>query len=257
MKLLLGLALGYAGFLASQTLALATPVPTPNHNMATLSQKVYFNPPPPPKDPAPGGRVLGGAKRGSCPQVKQDLTALVPFTQEPPSVTNVWGLTTASHPTFWFYVPYSQNVNLPAMFVLQDQESNLIYQKAIATPTNPGIISVSLSADAPALAVNQQYRWFLTFSCDKQEQSPPVYVEGVVKRVNLSQEITQQLQTATPSQQFAIYAQNGIWHEALTTLAKMRQKKPLDTALQTQWQDLLVSIRLGDVATEPILSDKH
>lgn len=255
MKLLLGLALGYAGFFASQTLTLATPVVTTHHSMATLSQKVYFNPPPPPKDPPPGGRVLGGATRGSCPQVKLDLTALVPFTQEPHSVTNVWSLTTAAHPTFWFYVPYSQNVS-PAMFVLQDQNSNQIYEKAIAPPTNPGIISVSLPVDAPKLAVNQQYRWFLTFSCDTAKQSPPVYVEGVIKRVNLSSEITKQLQTATPLQQFAIYSQNGIWHEALTTLAKLRQKNPEDTALKTQWQDLLVSIHLGDVATEPIVLDK-
>lgn len=256
MKLLVGLALGYASFLASQTLTLATPLEATTYSMATLSQKVYFNPPPPPKEPPPGGRVIGGATRGSCPQVKQNLTALVPFTQEPPSVTNVWSLTTAAHPTFWFYVPYSQNVTSPAMFVLQDENANPIYEKAIAPPTKPGVMSVSLPADAPKLAVNQQYRWFLSFSCDSEKQSPPIYVEGVVKRVNLSQEITKQLQTATPQQQFAIYAQNGIWHEALTTLAKLRQKNPQDSALKTQWQDLLVSIHLGDVATEPMVLDK-
>ncbi|MCC5640521.1 DUF928 domain-containing protein [Nostoc sp. CHAB 5844] len=256
MRLLFGLTLGYAGFLASQTLALATPVPMASHNMKTISQQVNFNPPKPPADPPPGGRPWGGAKRGSCPQVKQDLTALVPFTQEPHSVTNVWALTTSAHPTFWFYVPYSQKANLPAKFVLQDQQSNEVYQQAIALPANPGIISVSLPANAPTLAVNQQYRWFLTFACEKQEQSPPVYVEGVVKRVSLRPEITKELQTATPLQQFAIYAQNGIWHEALTTLAKLRQEHPQDTALKTQWQDLLLSIRLGNVAAEPILLNK-
>ncbi|MBE9209990.1 DUF928 domain-containing protein [Nostoc sp. LEGE 06077] len=258
MRLLFGLTLAYAGFLTSQPLVLAaTPMPMASQNMNTVSQQVNFNPPKPPADPPPGGRVLGGAKRGSCPQVQQDLTALVPFTQESPSVTNVWSLTTSAHPTFWFYVPYSQNVNLPAMFVLQDQQSKDLYKQPIALPTHPGIMSISLPSNTPGLAVNQQYRWFLTVSCDKQEQSPPIYVEGVVKRVNLSREITQKLQTATPLQQFAIYARNGIWHEAITTLAQLRKENPQDQALKTQWQDLLANIRLGDVATEPILSDKH
>jgi hypothetical protein len=257
MKLLLGLALGYAGFLATQTLTLVTPVLASSDNMATASpQKARFNPPPPPKDPAPGGRVLGGATRGSCPKVQQDLTALVPFTQEPPSITNVWSLTTAAHPTFWFYIPYSQKDTIPAKFILQDQELNQVYQQAIALPNQPGIMSVSLPSDAPVLDVGKRYRWFLIFSCGKEGQAPLVYVEGVIKRVTLSPEITKQLQTATPLQKFAIYAENGIWHEALTTLAKLRQKNPQDTELETQWQDLLISIRLGDVATEPVLLDK-
>ncbi|MBD2301313.1 DUF928 domain-containing protein [Nostoc sp. FACHB-190] len=266
MKLPLGLTLGYVGVLASQTLALAatpkpmaTPIPMASHNMKTVSQTVNFNPPKPPADPPPGGRVLGGAKRGSCPQVKQDLTALVPYTKEPSSITNVWSLTTSPHPTFWFYVPYSQKDNLPSMFVLQEDQpqSKELYNQPIALPKNPGIISVTLPANAPKLAVNQRYRWFLTFACETKEPSPPIFVEGVVKRVNLSQATIKELQTATLLEQFAIYAQNGIWHEAITILATLRQENPQDSALNTQWQDLLASIRLNDVATEPILSDKH
>lgn len=251
MKLYLGLTLGYAVFLASQ-IAIATPVPTSGKS----AQKVSFSPPPPPKNPPPGGRVLGGAKRGSCPQVKTALTALVPFTQEPPSVTNVWALTTAAHPSFWFYVPYSQNLPYPVEFVLEDQQSKQIYRKAIALPNQPGIINISLPADTPSLAVDQQYRWFFTVYCDKAKQSPPIYVEGVIKRVNLNAAIAQQLQKAAPLQQFAIYAQHGIWHEALTTLAQLRQKNPQDATLETQWQDLLASIHLDNVAQEPILSAK-
>jgi hypothetical protein len=250
MKLYLKLALGFTVFLASQ-MAIATPVPTSK----SLSQKVNFSPPSPPKETPPGGRVVGGAKRGSCPQAKTDLTALVPFTQEP-TITNVWGLTTAAHPTFWFYVPYSNNLPYPVEFVLEDEKENQIYQKAIALPKQPGIISISLPTDSPSLAVDRQYRWFFIVYCDQDKQSPPVYVEGVVKRVNLEPAIAQTLQKATPLEQFAIYAKHGIWHEALTILAHLRQQNPEDTALKAQWQDLLASIRLGNVAKEPILSAK-
>lgn len=254
IKLFLVLALSYTGFLTNQTWGLATPAP-----IKTNPQTVSFSLPSPPPDPPPGGRVRGGARRDTCPQVKPELTALVPFTQEPPSVTNVWGLATKAHPTLWFYVPYTKALAYPTEFVLQDEESNPIYQQAIALPDKPGVISVSLPTNALPLTLSNQYRWFLTINCDQIKQSPPappIYVEGVIKRIKLNQATIEQLKTATPLQQVAIYAQNGIWHDALTTLAELRQQNPQDAALQTQWRDLLASIGLDDIAEEPIVSGK-
>ena len=259
MKPFLGLALGCTGFLSVQTLLLAKPVPLPPVRplgVATSAKTVSFVPPEIPTNPPPGGRARGGAKRGTCSLVKPELTALVPFTEQASSVVNVWGLTTEAHPTLLFYVPYSQNSAYPTEFVLQDQELNPIYQKAIALPNRPGVVSISLPNNAPQLEVNKQYRWFFTIYCDPEKQSPPIYVEGVIKRVNLNKAITQQLEKASPRQQSGIYAQNGIWHEALRTLVQLRQQNPQDVALETEWKNLLSSIRLDDIATEPILSEK-
>lgn len=263
MKLFFTLALGYTSFLASQSLVLATPAPfTSVHplkinssSIATTTPNVSFVPPPPPSSGRPGGRVRGGAKRGTCPNVKPELTALVPFTEEA-SITDVWGLTTEARPTLLFYVPYSQKDQYPTEFILQDQQSNPIYQKAIALPNRPGVISISLPADAPALALDQEYRWFLTIYCDPEKQSPPIYVEGVIKRVVLNAETTQQLKTASVLEKFAIYAKNGIWHEASVTLAQLRQQNPQDQAIETQWKNLLASIRLDDIAPQPIITSK-
>ncbi|MCG6137795.1 MAG: DUF928 domain-containing protein [Nostoc sp. LLA-1] len=251
VKLFLVLAFSYTGFVTYQTLSLATPAPT------HIAQAINFIPPPPPADPPPGGRLRGGARRDTCPAVKPELTALVPSNQEPPSVTNVWGLATETHPTFWFYMPYTKDVDYPTEFILQDEDLNPIYQQAIALPDQPGIISISLPSNAPPLALETRYRWFLTINCNQQKQSPPIYVEGVIKRIDLNQKITQELQTATPLQQVAIYAKNGIWHEALTTLAKLRRQKPQDATLKTQWRDFLNSIGLDDIAEEPILGEKN
>ncbi len=258
MKLSLPLALGYTAFLTSQSLVLAVPAPVPpTHSRETPAQTVRFSPPQPPPEPPPGGRVRGGARRNPlCLEVKPKLTALVPSTETTPSVINVWGLTTKANPTLWFYMPYTKDSAYPTEFVLQDQQSNPIYRQAIALPNQPGVISLSLPANAPPMDVNKQYRWFLTVYCDQQKQSPPVYVEGVIQRINLNAKITQQLQTAKPLQQSAIYAEHGVWHEALTTLAQLRQKDPQDTALKTAWRDLLTSVGLDDIVTKPILPQK-
>jgi hypothetical protein len=221
-----------------------------------FAQATTFNQPPIPPGPPPGGRVRGGAKRGElagCPLTKTDLTALVPFTKEANSVSNVWGETTVERPSWFFYVPYTKDSSYTVEFVLQDQDSNEVYKNAIALPDQPGVIRVSLPSTAPALAVDKQYRWFFSINCDKQENSPWTYVEGVIQRVNLSQATVKELETAEPLKRYAIYAQKGIWYEALTTLAELRQKNPQDAALQAEWQNLLDSIRLDDVAGKPIL----
>lgn len=255
MKLFLTLALSYTTFVASQTLLLATPAPLPSsRSVRTVAQTA---PPswPQPESGNPGGRVRGGAKRGTCPSVDPQLTALVPFTKEN-SVTNVWGLTTEANPIFWFYVPYTKDSAYPTEFVLQDEDSNPIYTEAIALPAQPGVISISLPANAPSLKIGKQYHWFLNIYCDSDQPSAPIYIEGVIKRVNLKPAIAQQLQTATPRQQFTIYVQNGIWYNALSTLAQLRQQNPQDAALKTEWKNLLSSISLDDVADKPILLEK-
>ncbi|MBH8571886.1 DUF928 domain-containing protein [Nostocaceae cyanobacterium CENA369] len=257
MKLFLALALSYTGFVASQTLILAAPAPLFFARSTAIAQTATYSWPQPPSDDPPGGRVRGGARRGTCSLANSTLTALAPFTEDvSQQVTNVWGLTTQANPTLWFYVPYANNSAYKTKFVLQDQQNNPIYQKAIALPERPGVIGISLPTNAPQLAVDKQYRWFLNISCNQKQPSPPIYVEGVIKRVNLKQAITKQFKTATLLEQSTIYAQNGIWHDALTTLAQLRQKNPQDKALEVEWKNLLASIRLDDVASQPILPGK-
>jgi uncharacterized protein DUF928 len=263
MKLFLALALGYTSFVASQTLVLATPAPLlSSRSVGTIAQTAPSSWPQPDSGDPPGGRVRGGAKRSPCPAVNPELTALVPFTEGPNSVTNVWGLTTEANPTFWVYTPYTKDsTNKDSLytteFVLQDEDSTPIYTKAIALPTQPGVIGITLPAKAPSLTTGKRYRWFLNISCVSSDlPSSPIYVEGVIKRINLKPAIAQQLKTATLRQQFVIYAQNGIWYNALSTLAQLRQQNPQDAALKTEWKNLLTSIRLDDVADKPILLEK-
>lgn len=260
MKLFLALALGYTSFVASQTLVLATPAPLPSsRSVTTIAQTAPSSWPQPDSGDPPGGRVRGGAKRSPlspCPAVNAELTALVPFTKGANSVTNVWGLTTEANPTFWVYTPYTKDSTYTAEFTLQDEDLTPIYTKAIALPTQPGVIGIPLPAKAPSLTTGKKYHWFLNINCVSDLPSSPIYIEGVIKRINLKPAIAQQLKTATLPQQFAIYAQNGIWHNALSTLAQLRQQNPQDPALKTEWKNLLSSISLDDVADKPILLEK-
>ncbi|HEY9803043.1 MAG TPA: DUF928 domain-containing protein [Leptolyngbyaceae cyanobacterium] len=265
IKILLALTFGYTSLLAGQSWVLAK-TPTVNsanrHNLtngnvtARNKQNSFAQPPLPSSEGRPGGRVRGGAKRGPCQLVETQLTALVPFTQNAPTETDVWGFTTQAHPTFLFYVPYSKNAGYPTKFLLQDKEGNDIYQKAIALPEKPGIISVSLPPDAAALAVDQQYRWFFTVDCDQKNPSPPIYVEGVIKRVQLKPATIQQLETGSLLEKFELYAANGIWFDAAEILFQLRQKNPQNAAIENKWRNLLTSISLDDIVAKPVVLAK-
>ncbi|MCW5313198.1 DUF928 domain-containing protein [Nostoc sp. KVJ3] len=223
----------------------------------THNKVITFNQPAIPPGPPPGGRVRGGAKRGKtkCEFTKLNLTALVASTEEANSTINVWGKTTLEHPSWFFYVPYTKDFPYPVEFVLQDLDSNEIYKKAIALPEKPGVISVSLPTTSPGLALDKQYRWFFTIYCDRDKNFPPIYVEGVIKRVALNPAAVKELETTELLKRYAIYAQNGIWYEALAILAQLRQKNPQDAALKAEWQNLLGSVHLDDIAAEPIISE--
>lgn len=206
----------------------------------------------------PSGRQTGSASRGECSAVSQPLTALVPTTQETFAQTNqvddpelsrsesVLGLTTSQSPSLWFYNPYS--AKFPVEFVLQDEQHNYVYKASlIASQIQPGIVKVGLPKTVN-LKVGKRYQWYFLVSCDRR----PTFVKGWIEPVTLNPTLAQQLSKAKPQQRVALYAANGIWHDALTTLAELRVKHPLDVTLLNTWVGLLTSVDLGAIATEPI-----
>lgn len=236
---------------------------TPAQTQPEFPPSVRFIPPLPPPGDAPSGRPRGGAARGQCPTVETQLTALVPSTQEAFfsgrtnrsisfPITHVWGLTTADHPTFWFYVPYPAPTSsaLTIEFVLLDSADNYVYKTLLtASETLPGIVQVSLPATV-ALQVEQSYHWYFLVYCDAEQ---PVFTEGWIRRVAPVPTLTRQLAQATPQQQAALCAANGIWYEALTTLGELRRTAPEDRAIAADWSNLLQSVGLETIATQPLV----
>lgn len=248
---LVGLTIGSTGIqakIANPVTSTTTPVQRP---LGRITLPVSFVPPPPPPDQeAPSGRARGGASRGSCnnQQDKKRLTALVPVTSK-----SVWGLTVTEFPTFWFYVPDALTPEIPIEFVLQDEEDNYIYKTTFKlSGTPPGIVSVPLSSMKAPLEIGKKYYWTFLIGCDLQEPSNSIFVKGTVQRVAMNPVLMNQLKAATQRERIALYAANGIWHEALTTLAELRRTEPGDAALAATWENLLQYVDLQDIAKEPI-----
>jgi hypothetical protein len=225
------------------------------------SARPRYTPPPFPASGTPTGRARGAAGRGGNCGFKLPLTAIAPAVEKTVGkgkATYVWGQTIAERPTFWFYIPAANSSLRSVEFVLQDDRHNDVYRSAINLPTKPGIIGVQLPSNKPPLNLNQNYHWFLkteiAVSCDRQ--NPVVFkdsVEGWVQRVSPTAAVTQQLKTATPQQRIDLYAQQGLWYDAIDTIVQQRLQQPENAVLKANWNGLLQSANLSDITAEPLL----
>lgn len=218
----------------------------------------HYVPPKPPKSGTPGGRPRGGAGRGNCPKVSVPLTILIPNEQvtpssaNPKSITSVWGQSASEKPTFWFFVPYGDRVGFSAEFALQDAAGKDIHRTSVALPSQPGIVAVALPESVAPLTVDALYQLYFTVKCGSTRTAQSEYVKGWVQHVAIDPALKRQIAEANPESRPAIYASQSLWFDALTTIAELRLKDLDNRTLEQNWQQLLKSANLGDIANQPL-----
>ncbi len=228
---------------------LQTPKPTNTPKTSGLiSQIIRFILPP---KGAPGQRSYAAA-RADCPAIEKPLTALVPN-------TNI-GLTISERPTFWFYIPYQPTDTNPVEFLLINDKNNPVYKTLFKLTSTPGIISVNLPQNIPALEIGKKYNWVLSYMCDPANPMKDTFVKGYVERVSINSNLKNDLEKASrPRERILLFAENGFWYDALTMLAKERHQKPKDAQVTKDWKDLLLSSEgdlkeIKEIVSEPIVS---
>ncbi|NJN86669.1 MAG: DUF928 domain-containing protein [Leptolyngbyaceae cyanobacterium SL_7_1] len=205
-----------------------------------------------PPDRGLPGRREGGGTRGSCLRGQVPLTALMPASN--------FAQTTKTSPTFFWYVP--PFLAETAEFVLLDEHDNELYHTTVQLVEDGGVVSLSLptvkdasGTDVSLLNEGQDYHWYFSLICDPDDRSGDVFAEGWIQRVQPTLALTNRLAIArTEREQAAVYAEAGIWHDALTTLAELRRSQPSNSALLSNWITLLESVDLENIASEPIIS---
>ncbi|MBD2249941.1 DUF928 domain-containing protein [Nostoc parmelioides] len=232
-----------------------------NHHLAS----VKFIPPPPPDRGAAGSRS-GAASRG-CEIGNQTVTALVPTYQNTLNsdqqsvvpITQVWGLTNAEHPEFFFFVPYNASSIKNIEFVLQaqtDSKNKTLYRTNLTIPESPGIISVHLPQNEVSLQVGKMYQWFLKVrvQCDQKQPLRLDYTNGWVQKINQNATLTAQFKQAELEQKVTLYATNGVWYDTVKSLVELRLSNPHNQSLRKQWQTLLNSVGLEQIANQPLIN---
>ena len=191
---------------------------------------------------APGRREAGASRSDipTCPASTKRLTALVPV--------NSYTKTTQKYPTFFFSIPpeLAQVEGQQVEFVLQDDKYNELYKANYKLGGSSNIVTINLPefSGVKPLEVNKDYRWSFAIVCNPDDRAGDYFTNGLIRRVALSN----QGKPVTPDQQFQTYFDNQIWQDALNDVIVRRRANPNDAVALDQWNQLLKSLSLENIA---------
>jgi len=202
---------------------------------AGLSMPMYQ----PPKRGAPGGRV-GGGTRGSG----EDLPILSVLA--PDHV----GLTTQEQPILYWYLskPTTLPVELAVIRSLGVQPLSPLLEKRLATPAQPGVQAIRLADYGVKLVPGEQYQWFITLVVKADRRSKDIVTGGFIERTGPPEAIQAKLDQAGKESAAFVYAETGLWYDAVMALSDMIEAAPNNGLLRKQRAALLQQVGLPEIA---------
>lgn len=175
-----------------------------------------------------------------------NLQAIVPQVATDPVLQRpiYQGYTTDSHPVFWLRYNSQDRLQeqLGISIEIKDSKSNgqdYLYQDSFSVSdidSSQAKIPVKLPQDAPPLVTDTEYRWKFVASIDDKIVGEAI---GFIEKVDLPTEVIKKLSDANLEQKAEIYAQWGIWHDLLDTLAQLQEEHPQDSRFRNAWNNLL------------------
>jgi hypothetical protein len=195
----------------------------------------------------PARRIPAASRGINCIAKNQNLTTLIP--------KSGIGLTTVANPTLYFFIP--QNSAPRGELVVQDEKTQIVYQQEYKLSSKAGVVGIQLPPNS--LAVNKNYRWSFSIICNLRDRSSDKFVQGTIQRFE-NPSLMKNIAQATPEKRLLIYAEAGIWHDALDTLAKLRYSNPRNSQFKADWAALLTAPGVEfdkQLAQAPLISPKE
>ncbi|MDC0834509.1 DUF928 domain-containing protein [Geitlerinema sp. CS-897] len=201
---------------------------------------------PPPGSGQPSGNRSGGNRDCFAGTADSNgnsfLTLLVPETLQ--------GLTVNARPALFAYLPPTQARSV--RLKLEDEDGNLyFYDDDLPVADAPGIYQFAFPDEAPDLEVGRRYQWTIAVTCREEARYDDPAVAGWVERIEADSSLALP-ETEASIALAATYAAEGLWFDTLAILAELQQARPNDPNVRREWEHLLESIGLAELATEPL-----
>ena len=185
-------------------------------------------------------RSLPGGNPGRPPGVPTSGRSLCPGTLKAKQtilIQNKVGQTVSAQPTFLWHLSGDSNLDLE--FILTDtaQEEPLFKQR-FAQP-KAGFTEFKLPPTIKLLP-GRQYLWSVRLLCSTTDMAANPTAQGFITYRVAASGLVRQLEAATSATQRAeIYAQQGLWYDALGALWAAYRANPSDTAARQTFFSLL------------------
>lgn len=193
-------------------------------------------------------RTIGGATRGSetCRPV---IAVLAPHDHS--------GLTSREQPTLYWYLSDTCPSSIEFTFIEANGIAPLV-EISLTAPQNAGLQALDLAQHGVTLKVGTLYAWSIAFVPDREHRSKDIFAQGGILRVEPGVEVSARLAAASKEHVPDIYAEAGLWYDALSELSAMIQTNPSNHELRRQRALLLEQVQLVHVAGhEAALADAN
>ncbi len=200
---------------------------------ATVAAPVYK----PPLLGAPGGRVGGGTRSAGREFV---LSVLAPDHS---------GLTLREHPSLYWYI--SDKTSLPVeLTVIDPRATRPVLETRLPSPTAAGIHRIRLADHRVRLDPEITYQWFIAVIPDTGRRSRDILAGGTIVRITAPEALKNKLAETPPAEAPHIYAEAGVWYDALAALSELIEGAPNDAALRRQRGALVSQVGLSGLGED-------
>jgi len=189
----------------------------------------------PPLRGAPARRV-GGATRGTGD------TGLVLNVLAPDQT----GLTTQAQPTLYWYASKPSNTAVEVTLIADSAEVPVLSKNLVQT--QGGVLSIDLAQHGITLKPDTDYEWFVSAVQDSGARSKDVTSGGAIRFVAPDPAVQARARAAGERAAPGVYAEAGLWYDAIGALSKLIERNPADAGLRAQRAALLDQIGLPKAA---------
>lgn len=200
---------------------------------AAASVPVYT----PPKRGAPGGRI-GGGSRG----IQRDGFSLAVLA---PDHT---GLTSMAQPTLYWFVSSDLASTSVELTVMDPQGIQPLLEIRLPPPLKTGVHSFRLADHGVRLSPAVPYRWFVALVMDPDRRSKDILAGGFIELVPMPAGLGQKIASANKDELPRLYAEAGLWYDAIAAISQLVEAAPGNDALRRQRTALLEQAGLIEVA---------
>jgi hypothetical protein len=186
----------------------------------------------PPLRGAPASRI-GGAHRGA---EGDDWTLLVLAPEHT-------GLTTSEQPVLYWYT--SKDIDQPVEFTLIERGAiDPLFERRIPGPLGAGVQRVALADLGLSLRPETEYQWFVSVVTDPTQRSQDYAAGATIRRVAVDPQVRTRLQSTTAEQRAFVYAEAGLWYDAIDALSQQVDEAPSNETARGQRRALVEQVGL-------------
>ena len=190
-------------------------------------------------------RVTGGSRGTGDAAITLDVLA-------PDEI----GLTTKEQPSLFWFQSKPANAKFE-LTLLQDNKIKPLIQVLVERSTKAGIQRLKLSDHDARLAPGVEYQWVVALVIDPDNRSNDLVASGVIKRVEPDTDLKGKITQATPASLAGVYADAGIWYDALAVLSDQIESQPKNKSLREARSNLLGQVGLKAAAGAESASIKN